>query len=80
LAFLVGNIDTFLKNSEHFMQLIKDIIVQNRNIWVNFDVVSLFTNVPVEKALQIIKDELCMDITVLDHFLLQVDDVEFMKV
>jgi hypothetical protein len=48
---LVGNIDSFVKNPQHFIKLIQDINRQNEDYLVNFDVVSLFTNTPVEDIL-----------------------------
>jgi hypothetical protein len=75
LAPLVSNTDSFVKNSEHFIQLLKDINLRNGDILVSFDVVSLFTNVPVEEVLRVIKNKLCMDSTVSDRSPLQVDDV-----
>jgi hypothetical protein len=53
LSPLAGNTSSFMKNSEHFITLIKDINLQNKDYLVSFHVVSLFTNVPVEEVLQV---------------------------
>jgi hypothetical protein len=75
LVPLIGNTDSFVKNSEHLIQLLEDINLRNWDILVSFDVLSLFTNVPVAEILQVIKNKLCMDPTVSDPSPLQVDDV-----
>jgi hypothetical protein len=48
LSPLVGNTDSFLKNSEPSIKLIKEVNLQNEDCFVSIDIVSLFTNVPVE--------------------------------
>lgn len=58
-----------VKNSEHFIQLIKYINLQNGDMVVGYDVVSLFTNEPVEQPLQVIRNMLCVNPVVLDHSL-----------
>jgi hypothetical protein len=50
-----------VKNSGHFIQLLKPIGLQDQDILVSFDVVVLFTNVPVEESLQIIKTKIDTD-------------------
>jgi hypothetical protein len=54
LSLQVGNVDFFVKDSEQFIKLILDINLQNEDCHVRFDVVSLFTNLPVEAVLQVI--------------------------
>src|SRR5699024_10003933 len=54
----VGHTDSFVKNSTHFVELISDVRLDPGDILVSFDVVSLFTNVPVEDAVEIIKQNL----------------------
>jgi hypothetical protein len=75
LTPLTGNTNSFVKNSEDFIKTIQDINLQKEDCLVSFDVVSLFTNVPVEEVLQIIKNRLRMDPSFQERSPLQVDDV-----
>jgi hypothetical protein len=50
LSPLAGISDSFVKNSGHFVQL-KSVNLQSLDTLVSFDVVTLFTNVPVDEAL-----------------------------
>lgn len=55
LKFLIGNISSsHIKNSLHFKQTIKDIDFTNL-LPVSFDVISLFTNVPVNFTLNLLE-------------------------
>ena len=58
---LMGQSDSFVKNSEHFISTIRDITVDPDDIMVSFDVCSLFTNVPIEEALKVISNMLVSD-------------------
>jgi hypothetical protein len=53
---LIGKTETLVKNSEPFLQLLQSINVGGSDILVTFDIVSLFTKDPVEKALEIIRN------------------------
>jgi uncharacterized protein (UPF0335 family) len=53
----------------------KDISLRKEDILVSFDVKSLFSNVPVEEVLQVIKNKLYMDHTFSERSPLKVDDV-----
>ena len=46
---------SYVKNSQHFIDLIKNIRLEENDILVSFDVTSLFTQVPVDEALSIIE-------------------------
>jgi hypothetical protein len=50
---LSGKTDSFVKNSEHFIQFLKCVKMGGQDIGVSSNVVSLFTNLPVNEALQI---------------------------
>jgi hypothetical protein len=64
---LVGKTETWVKNSEQFLQLLRYVNVQGSDILVSFDVVSLFINVPVEEALDIIRNKWLEDETLAEH-------------
>jgi hypothetical protein len=53
-------------NSGHFAQLQKSVDLQCQNIVVSFDTVTLFTNIPVNEALQVIRNKLQNDQTVVE--------------
>ena len=47
---LAGQMTSFVKNSNHFVQQIKDEIIGKDETMISFDVKSIFTNVPLEEA------------------------------
>ncbi|PNF22345.1 hypothetical protein B7P43_G18297, partial [Cryptotermes secundus] len=67
-----GKSDSFVKNSAYFVQLLKTVNLHSQDIFVSFDVVSLFTNVPVDEVLQIIENKLHDDVTLTERSVLQV--------
>lgn len=56
LSPLIGRTTSFVRDSSHFVEIIKDLRVEDTEVLVSFDVESLFTNVPVEECLSVIKD------------------------
>jgi hypothetical protein len=75
LSPLAGKIGSFMKDSEHFIKSKKDINPQNEDCLVSFDTVSLFTNLPVEEVLQVIRNRLSADPSFPERSPLQVADV-----
>ncbi|XP_071449226.1 uncharacterized protein [Hetaerina americana] len=55
LAPLVGSCEHHIKNSAEFVQTLKNIHLEDRDILVSFDVVSLFTKVPVKDTLLLLQ-------------------------
>jgi hypothetical protein len=51
-----GNTSSFVKNSVSFVKWIKNQEVQDDDILVNFDIISLYTKIPVDDAIDIIKN------------------------
>jgi len=50
----VGNTSSFVKDSTHFINEIKDLNLDANDILVSFDVQSLYTNVPLDEAMEVI--------------------------
>ena len=61
LSPLVGKTDSYVKNSSHFVSSISHLNLEKNDLLVSFDVKSLFTRVPINDALTIIKDRLILD-------------------
>ncbi|XP_046406364.1 uncharacterized protein LOC124171266 [Ischnura elegans] len=50
-----GTTTTHVKNSAHFVEMIRYMTIANEDIMVSFDVVSLFTNVPIAESVEIVR-------------------------
>ena len=61
LTPLSGGTSSFVKNSAHFVEKISSVKIDSNDCLVSFDGKSLFTQVPVQDALVIIKDRLERD-------------------
>jgi hypothetical protein len=51
LASYTGQTESYLKDSAHFIQKIKNLYLEHGDMLVSFDVISLFTRVPVDESL-----------------------------
>ena len=51
---LVGHTESFVKDSASFIEELKDIRLEPGDILVSFDVVSLFTCIPINEAMEVI--------------------------
>jgi len=49
-----GKTENHVKNSVHFIRIMESLKIKPRYFMVSFDVVSLFTKVPVEKSLTLL--------------------------
>ena len=54
LSQLTGNSAHHVKNAFHFVRILESLRVQPEDLLVSFDVVSLFTNVPIVDSLEIL--------------------------
>lgn len=53
---LVGKTSSFVKNSAEFVQMMRQMKVDSKDILVSFDVVNLFTNILIDEALQVMTE------------------------
>ena len=60
---IVGKTNSYIRNSSHFVDRILEIELQEVDRLVIFDVKSLFTMVPIDDSLRIIRDRLVVDDT-----------------
>ena len=61
LSPLVGSTDSFVMNRGHFVEMMRDEKLGPDEMLVSFDISSLFTNVPIQEAVQVIKKKLKED-------------------
>jgi len=55
LSPFIGNTNSFIKDSKHFADLIKDGKCDPNDLMTTFDVVSLFTKIPLNEAIEMVK-------------------------
>jgi len=75
LSPMMGKTDFTVKNSVEFCEQIKNISFKEDEELVSFDLVSLFTYIPVELAIQVSKDLLSNEDTLQDRTTIPVDDI-----
>lgn len=67
LTPLTGKTDSFVKNASEFVRDIRGMRINEETIMVSFDVVSLFTKVPIQEAMKYISELLHDDETLEDR-------------
>ena len=75
LTPLAGGTRTQVKNSAEFGRLIKELKPQEGEMMINFDVVSFFTKVPIQEAMQAIHSRLTQDKSLEDLIANTVPDI-----
>ena len=60
LSPLVGNSFSYVKNSKEFASFVSTQKIDN-SILVSFDVVSLFTSIPIDRAIEVVRKRLLAD-------------------
>jgi hypothetical protein len=73
LSPLAVRADSFVKKYGQFIELLKSVNLRGQDFLVSFDVVSLFTNIPVYEALQVIRSRLDNDNTLAEPSDLKVE-------
>ena len=61
LSPVVGNTDNTVKNSQHFAEFIEGQTLDADQMLVSFDIVSLFTKIPVDLAIKVATNRLRYD-------------------
>ena len=72
---LVGGTEYHVQNSKHLAEGLAEILVEDGDIFNSHDVVSLFTNTPIDQSLQVIQTRLENDTTLKDRTMLSVQDI-----
>ena len=70
---LSGTTDSYMKDSSVFVERISQTTILESDVLVSFDVVSLFTRVPVDEALDVISELLLQDETLCLRAVFQVN-------
>ena len=59
---VVGQTKSYVKNSQHFAQMMRDSHVEDSEEFRSYDVRSLFTSVPVDKVIKLVQKKLQQDL------------------
>jgi hypothetical protein len=72
---LVGKSERHLKNSQDLVNKLRGVTLSNNQSLISYDVTSLFTNVPVDESVSIIRNKLSEDATLKDRTSLSADQI-----
>ena len=72
---VVGNTDNTVKNSQHFAEFIRGQTLDADQMLVSFDVVSLFTKIPVDLAIKVATNRLRYDDSLWQRTSLPLEDI-----
>ena len=75
LSPVVGNTDNTVKNSQHFAEFIRGKTLDVDQMLVSFDVVSLFTKIPVDLAIKVATNRLRYDDSLWQRTSLPLEDI-----
>ena len=75
LSPMVGTSEHHVLNSKHLSESLAEVIIEEGEIFNSHDVVSLFTNTPIDQSLDVIRTRLQGDSSLKDRTLLSVDDI-----
>ena len=75
LALITGKAIHHVENSKALVKELKDVQLTDEETFISFDVVSLFMNTPIHKALNVIRKKLEEDRLLKKRTLLAVDDI-----
>lgn len=75
LSPLVGKSPSAVRNSKGFANFIAEQSISDDELLVSFDVISLFTNVPTELAVDVARKRLLADETLEERTVLEVDEI-----
>ena len=75
LSPIVGKTEHHVTNSRELAEELASVKIGNEDIMNSHDVVSLFTNTPINKTLEIVREYLEKDTTLKKRTLLNIDDI-----
>jgi len=67
--------ESFLRDTYHFKESIRDVEVQDRDLIGTLDIVGMFPNIPVAKTLEVTREELENDETLSGRTKWKIDDI-----
>ena len=74
LSPLVGKTSSAVRNSREFISFCQSVSLRDE-VLISFDVISLFTKIPIDLALEVARERLEDDTTLDDRTILSVDDI-----